>query len=117
MARWNPGAQGRLRAAALELFVTQGFDRTTAAQIAAAAGVTERTFFRHFGDKRDVLFQGQEAFLETFLAGMATAPAQASPLEAVGAALTAASSFFPDEQRPYSRLRQSVIDDNPALRE
>ena len=67
-------------------------------------GLTERTFFRHFTDKREVLFHGQDAFAQAFLDGLAAAP-------------TDASALFPDERRPYSRLRQSVIDQNPALQE
>jgi AcrR family transcriptional regulator len=117
MARWEPGARQRLQAAALELFATRGFEQTTAAEIAQSVGLTERTFFRHFSDKREVLFYGQEQFLQAFIDGMAEAPAGAPALEVVGGALRAAGTFFPDERRPYSRLRQSVIDQNPALQE
>jgi AcrR family transcriptional regulator len=117
MVRWEPGARERLQAAALELFATQGFEQTTAAEIAQAVGLTERTFFRHFSDKREVLFYGQEAFLRAFVDGVSTAPPGAGPMEAVAAALGAAASLFPDERRPFSRARQSVIDKNPALQE
>jgi AcrR family transcriptional regulator len=117
MVRWEPGARERLQAAALELFATRGFEQVTAAEIAQSVGLTERTFFRHFSDKREVLFYGQEQFLEAFIDGMNAAPPEASPLEVIAAALAAATSFFPDERRPYSRMRQSVIDQNPALRE
>jgi AcrR family transcriptional regulator len=117
MVRWEPGARERLQAAALELFATRGFEQTTAAEIAQSVGLTERTFFRHFSDKREVLFYGQEQFLQAFLDGVDAAPPGASPLEVVASALRAAASFFPDERRPYARMRQSVIDQNPALRE
>jgi AcrR family transcriptional regulator len=117
MARWEPGARERLQAAALELFATRGYEQTTAAEIAQSVGLTERTFFRHFSDKREVLFYGQEDFLQAFIDGMDAAPPGASPLEVVASALRAAASFFPDERRSYSRMRQSVIDQNPALRE
>ena len=117
MARWEPGARERLQAAALELFATRGFEQTTAAEIAQSVGLTERTFFRHFSDKREVLFYGQEQFLQAFLDGVAAAPPGASPLEVIASALRAAGSFFPDERRSYSRMRQAVIDQNPALQE
>jgi AcrR family transcriptional regulator len=117
MVRWEPGARERLQAAALELFATRGFEQTTAEQIAQSVGLTERTFFRHFSDKREVLFYGQDQFLQAFLDGADAAPPDAPPLEVIAYALHAAASFFPDERRPYSRMRQSVIDQNPALQE
>jgi AcrR family transcriptional regulator len=107
----------RLQQAALELFSARGFDRTTAAEIAAAAGLTERTFFRHFADKREVLFLGQEDFVAAFLVGLDDAPPDASPLDVVAACLESAARFFPHERRPYARLRHSVIDGNEALAE
>jgi AcrR family transcriptional regulator len=117
MARWEPGAPERLAQAALELFATRGFERTTATEIALAVGLTERTFFRHFNDKREVLFHGQQLLVQAFLDGVAAAPEDASPIEVVAAALRSAATFFPDERRASSRTRQSVIDENPALRE
>jgi AcrR family transcriptional regulator len=117
MVRWEPGARERLQAAALELFASRGFEQVTAAEIAQSVGLTERTFFRHFSDKREVLFYGQDQFLQAFTDGVSAAPQDASPLEVIASALRAAGSFFPDERRPYSRTRQSVIDQNPALRE
>ena len=117
MVRWEPGARERLQAAALELFATRGYEQTTTAEIAQAVGLTERTFFRHFSDKREVLFIGQDLFLQAFLDGVDAAPPDAAPLEIVAAALESAASFFPNERRPYARLRQSVIDSNPALQE
>jgi AcrR family transcriptional regulator len=117
MVRWEPGTRERLQAAALELFATRGFEQTTAAEIAQAVGLTERTFFRNFSDKREVLFHGQERFLQAFVDGVDEAPADASAFELIAAALQAGASFFPDERRPYSRTRQTVIDQNPALQE
>ncbi len=117
MVRWEPGARERLQAAALELFATRGFEQTTAAEIAQSVGLTERTFFRHFSDKREVLFYGQDQFLQAFLDGLDAAPPAASPLEVIASALRAVATFFPDDRRPYSRMRQSVIDKNPALQE
>jgi AcrR family transcriptional regulator len=117
MARWAPGTAERLQQAALELFATRGFEQTTATEIAQSVGLTERTFFRHFSDKRDVLFHGQQVLVQAFLDGVDSAPPDASPIEIVASALRSAASFFPDERRPYSRTRQSVIDQNPALQE
>jgi AcrR family transcriptional regulator len=117
MARWEPGAAERLQRAALELFSTRGFEQTTAAEIAQAVGLTERTFFRHFSDKREVLFHGQDRFVQAFLTGVDTSPPDAGPMEVVAAALQAGTSAFPDDRRPHSRTRQSVIDQNPALKE
>ncbi|MER7499822.1 TetR family transcriptional regulator [Nonomuraea pusilla] len=117
MTRWEPGTAKRLQEAALELFATRGFEQTTATEIAQSVGLTERTFFRHFSDKREVLFHGQHLLTQAFLAGVETAPPDASPMEIIASALRSATSFFPDERRPHSRSRQSVIDQNPALQE
>ena len=117
MGRWEPGARERLQQAALELFSSKGFEVTTAAEIAQAAGLTERTFFRHFAAKREVLFAGQDDFTRPFLAGLKDAPPGASPLEVVAAAVIGAAEFFPAEKRPYSRMRQTVIVSNPELME
>jgi AcrR family transcriptional regulator len=106
-----------LQQAALELFATRGFEQTTAMEIAQSVGLTARTFFRHFSDKREVLFHGQELFGQVFRAGVDEAPADAAPIEVVAFALRSAATSFPDERRPYSRIRQTVIDANPALRE
>ena len=115
--RWEPGAPKRLQQAALALFAARGFEQTTAAEIAQSVGLTERTFFRHFSDKREVLFYGQELLVRTFVAGVESAPTGATPMELVEAALRAAADFFTDEHRPHSRTRQMVVDQNPALQE
>jgi AcrR family transcriptional regulator len=117
MVRWEPGTPERLQKAALELFATRGFEQTTAAEIAQSVGLTERTFFRHFSDKREVLFYGQQLFVDAFLTGLDLAPADASPIEVVACALQSAASFFPDKHRPHARTRHSVIEQNPALQE
>jgi len=114
MVRWEPGARDRLKAAALERFAEQGFDGTTVAEIAAAAGVTERTFFRYFADKREVLFTGQEEFERDFVEGLGD---EGSPMAMVARALDHAAARFPDERRPWSRARQVVIDAEPSLQE
>ncbi|MGG7308450.1 TetR/AcrR family transcriptional regulator [Curtobacterium sp. AB451] len=117
MARWQPGTRERLQATALQLFAERGYDDTTVAEIAAAAEVTERTFFRHFADKREVLFAGQDDFLGMFTTPIETAPADAAPFDLVRLALAASGAFFPDDRRPWSRARQGIIDGNPALGE
>ena len=119
MSRWEPGAPERLQQAAMELFASRGFEQTTAAEIAASVGLTERTFFRHFSDKREVLFHGQDLLVQAFLDGLDSAPEGATtPLEMVAAAMdVAGTSFFPDERRSYCRARQAVIEENPALQE
>jgi AcrR family transcriptional regulator len=117
MVRWEPGAPERLQKAALELFATRGYEQTTATEIAQSVGLTERTFFRHFSDKREVLFYGQDVFVQAFLDGVDAAPPGASPIEIVVSALQSAASLFPGERRSHSRARQSVIEQNPALRE
>ena len=101
----------------MDLFVSRGYEKTTAAEIAQAVGLTERTFFRHFADKREVLFSGQEKLEEAFLEGVAAAPPGATPLQLTTAAVSAAALFFADERRGYSRQRQAVITANPALQE
>jgi AcrR family transcriptional regulator len=117
MVRWRPGARERLQAAALELFATRGFEQTTAAEIAQAVGLSERSFFRLFADKREVLFYGQEQFVQAFLDGAKAAAPDASPLEVIISALNSAATLFPDERRSTSRTRQAVIKQNPALQE
>jgi len=100
----------------MDLFAERGFDQTTVADIAARAGLTERTFFRHFADKREVLFHGGQYLEELMASGIAAAPPTAPPLAAVAAALTAATAMFED-RRPWSRIRQRIIDANPDLQE
>jgi len=117
MGRWEPGARERLQAAALDLYVERGFEQTTAADIAASVGLTERTFFRYFADKREVLFHGQERLTELVLEGVAAAPADATPLAVVVSALLGTAEFFPDDRREHSRRRQTVISAHPALQE
>jgi len=117
MVRWEPGTGARLREAALALFAANGFEQTTAAEIAGSIGLTERTFYRHFADKREVLFGGGPQYLQRFVDGIAGAPPDASPMELVAAGLQASAEHFTAELRPHSRARQAVIDANPPLRE
>jgi len=116
MARWEPDSQGRLFQAALALYAERGFENTTVAEIAARAGLTERTFFRHFADKREVLFSGGGALEELLVSAVEAAPATASPIDAITTALEATGPMF-EERRASSRQRQQVIDANTELRE
>src|ERR1700688_1830660 len=78
MTRWEPNAAGRLAQAALELYSERGFEQTTVAEIAGRAGLTERTFFRHFTDKREVLFAGAGMLQELVVTAVASAPGSAA---------------------------------------
>jgi AcrR family transcriptional regulator len=116
MGRWEPNARGRLEQAAMELFQERGYARTTVDGIAARAGLTERTFFRYFTDKREVLFSGS-ADLEKFIVeGIGSAPKTMAPLDAVVAALETTAPFF-EERRSYARKRRAVITADAELRE
>jgi AcrR family transcriptional regulator len=117
MGRWQPDSRGRLQEAALDLYSERGFDQTTAAQIAARAGLTERTFFRHFADKREVLFGGSALLHERIVAGVAGAPPESGALDAVACGLAAAAAMLGEFRRDLSNKRQAVIAANPELRE
>lgn len=117
VGRWQPDSRGRLQEAALSLYAERGFDQTTAAEIAARAGVTERTFFRHFADKREVLFGGSALLQERLVAAVAEAPEGCGPLEAVAEGLGAAAALLGEFRRDLSRQRRAVIAANPELRE
>jgi AcrR family transcriptional regulator len=116
MSRWEPDARGRLERAAMELFIERGFDEATVTEIARRAGLTQRTFFRHFADKREVLFAGAGALQEFMVSAVASAPDSAAPIDAVAAALEAAAGLL-QERREYSRQRMAVIAANPELQE
>jgi AcrR family transcriptional regulator len=116
MSRWEPNARGRLEQAALDLFVERGFEQTTVAEIAQRAGLTERTFFRYFADKREVLFAGADALRDLLVQAVAQAPGSATPLDAIAGALEAAAPLFA-ERGDFPRRRQAVITANTELQE
>lgn len=116
MGRWQPDAIGRLTEAALTLFGERGFEDTTVADIAERAGLTKRTFFRYFADKREVLFLGSEWLEQLFVQGLSAAPASAAPLDAALTALDAVGDAF-EERREFAARRQQVIAANPELQE
>ena len=111
MARWEPDARGRLEKAAMELFREHGYDRTTVEDIARRAGLTERTFFRYFADKREVLFSGSKELEQLIVDGVTSSPADAGPLAAVAAAIEAACTHI-EGRRDIEFAREQVF---PAL--
>jgi AcrR family transcriptional regulator len=117
MARWAPGARGRLQAAAFELFAEKGYEETTVADIAARAGVTERTFYRHFADRREVFFDGSQEFQDFLVRAVEAAAPETAPLDAItGALYRAAREVFADRSATAKR-RQRLIDAHPELHE
>jgi AcrR family transcriptional regulator len=116
MGRWQPDARNRLREAAMDLFSEHGFDQTTTAEIAERAGLTERTFFRHFTDKREVLFDGSQALEQQIVSAVASAPESSSPLELAAAGLCAGGEAL-EERRAFARRRQRIIAATPELQE
>ena len=117
MSRWEPEARERLVRAALDLFSEQGYDSTTVAEIAERAGLTKSTFFRYFPDKREVLAAGQDTLCKLIEEGIAAAPVSASPLEAVAAALDAASTAFVPERRDLGERMEAAIAASSELQE
>jgi AcrR family transcriptional regulator len=115
MGRWEPDARGRLAKAALALFGEQGFEQTTVAEIAERAGLTERTFFRHYTDKREVLFAGSSELQDLLVTTVAAAPSELTPLDAVGLGLDAVADLL-QSRREFAVVRQAVITSHAELR-
>jgi AcrR family transcriptional regulator len=116
MPRSGAEARARLREAALELYEERGYDAATTAQIAERAGVTERTYFRHFADKREVLFDGEAELRDVMTAAIASAPDEPSPSALVTRAYTAAIPLFV-AGRPVAERRARIIATSAALQE
>jgi AcrR family transcriptional regulator len=118
MARWEPDARGRLEKAAMELFQERGYVRTTVEEIAARAGLTERTFFRYFADKREVLFSGSKELEKSIVDGIEGAPREASPLAAVVAAFEAAGAALQDRRDiRFVRARYALVTNHAEVQE
>jgi AcrR family transcriptional regulator len=115
MSRWEPNAPERLQRAAFELYTERGYDQTTVAQIAARAGLTERTFFRHFADKREVLFDGGDRFATAVVEGIEGAPSTVTALDAVVAGIVASRAVLPAVA--IVRARNELIFSSPELHE
>ena len=116
MPRWEAGAQSRLTRAAYELYIERGFDQVTVAEIAERAGLTKRTFFRYFDDKREVLFAGAPAMQDAVVDAVATSPEHVAPIDAVVAALAAAGSGI-TQIGEGAKARQRLIESSSDLRE
>jgi AcrR family transcriptional regulator len=116
MPRWEHGSEERLKQAAMELFDEQGFENTSAVQIAQRARVTTRTFFRYFPDKQSILFVDADLLRTTLLQGIHDAPDVTEPLGVV----TRVMAEFDWEglgPRESQRRRDTMITSNPELLE
>src|SRR3984957_615311 len=118
MARWEPDARGRLEKAAMELFQERGDVRTTGEDIAARAGLTERTFFRYFADKREVLFSGSKELEKGIVDRIEGAPREASPLDVVAAAFEGAGADLQERRElQVVRARYALVTEHADLQE
>jgi len=117
MGRWEPNARERLERAALAQFVEHGYDATTVAEIADRAGLTKSTFFRHFADKREVLFGGQDMLAELFSSAIRDAPPLATTADCLAAALQSAAVAFTPDRHDLAPQRRTVIAANSELQE
>jgi len=116
MGRWRPDARERLRQAAAELFAEQGFAATTVPQITARAGLTTRTFFRHFADKREVIFGGEEIpAMATRL--IAEAPPSLDPAAVIIEGLRTVAETRFEGRRAEVQLNRELIRSDPGLGE
>ncbi|CAN5119023.1 TetR/AcrR family transcriptional regulator [soil metagenome] len=117
MTRWKPDASGRLLHAAIELFSERGYEATTAAQIAAHAGLTKTTLFRHFADKREILFQGQEVLIAAVAGGVANSPAGSSPMELLRGGIESLCGAHSEDLREVGKLLDPLLERTPELQE
>jgi len=117
MGRWEPNARQRLERAALALFAERGYDATTVAEIADRAGLTKSTFFRHFADKREVLFGGQDMLVDLLTRAIRAAPPTATIAGCLAGALEAAGGAFTSDRHDLAPQRQAVIAANTELQE
>lgn len=117
MGRWTPDAPGRLAQAAIDLYAERGFEKTTVADIAERAGVTERTFFRHYADKREVLFDGSAAMQEAVLGAIEAAPGGTPPFAAAADGMRAAAALIESRGADFPRRRAAVIAATTSLQE
>jgi AcrR family transcriptional regulator len=117
MSRWEPDARGRLGKAAMELFDEHGYEQTTVAEIAKRAGLTERTFFRHYADKREVLFAGSPILQDTVVDAVTATPEGTAPFDAVVAGLQAAAHEMFRGAHAHARRRHAIVSAHGDLRE
>src|ERR1700758_1709772 len=117
VGRWAPNARERLENAALDLFTENGYEETTVAQIADRAGLNRATFFRHFADKREVLFGGEDRLAGLFADGIPAAAAGGTLTECLQAAFTAAGVAMTPQQRARAAQRVLVAAANSEVQE
>jgi AcrR family transcriptional regulator len=117
MGRWEADAGGRLQYAAMSLYFERGYDAVTVAEIAERAGLTKRTFFRHYADKREVLFAGAPAFQAGVSAAVSAAPDDASPVTAVIDALADTAGAQLAQYGEWARARRDLVESSADLRE
>ena len=116
MPRWDPDASGRLLEAGMSLYFERGYAAVTVAEIAERAGLTKRTFFRHFTDKREVPFAGAAAFEAAVVAGVAAADAGVAPVEVAVGALADASAELA-RWAEHAAARRALVASAPELEE
>jgi AcrR family transcriptional regulator len=118
MARWEPDARGRLEKAAMELFQERGYARTTVGDIAERAGLTERTFFRYFTDKREVLFSGSKELENAIVDRVASAPKDQAPFEVVASAVEQAGALLQEmRELAHVQARHAILTEHPEVME
>lgn len=117
MSRWPPDARERLQNAAWELFDENGYEATTVAQIASRAGLNRATFFRHFADKREILFGGEDVIGSAIVKAIQSAPVDASLPERLAGALRSAGAVMTAEQRERAALRRRVAEASLEVQE
>lgn len=117
MGRWQAGARKRLEQAALELFLEQGFAETTVPEITALAGLTTRTFFRHFADKREVLFADEEELPALVERLIAEAPVSLGPMAVIAHGLKPFAETVFEGRLESLRTRHAIISADEGLRE
>lgn len=100
----------------MTLFLERGYAEVTVAEIADRAGLTKRSFFNHFADKREVLFAGAQAYEANVLKHLAEAAGDLAPIDAVVAALTGGSLDLA-AYGEFARARRDLIASSTELRE
>jgi AcrR family transcriptional regulator len=117
MPRWDPRAEERLRKAALELYSERGYENVTVAEITERAGLTRRTFFRYFTDKRDVLFAGSDLLAPTLAEAVLHAGDTLSPFEAMLTGLVKVGDVLTEQGSSIAAQRRAVVQSSPELQE
>jgi AcrR family transcriptional regulator len=117
MARWAADAAGRLHNAALELFIENGFAATTVPQITERAGLTTRSFFRYFADKREVLFTGEDELPAVVAEMFDQADLEQTPMEIVHHGLRNVVTPRLKSFRNELLVRRQIVHSDDGLRE